>query len=44
LFQALGKARVIGIDQRIAPADRKPSSATLAQRITLIEGDSIAPK
>jgi cephalosporin hydroxylase len=40
LFQALGKGRVIGLDQRIAPADREAIERhALAQRITLIEGD-----
>jgi cephalosporin hydroxylase len=43
LCQALGKGRVIGIDQRIAPADREAIERhPLAARITLIEGDSIA--
>jgi cephalosporin hydroxylase len=43
LCQALGKGRVIGIDQRIAPADRKAIERhPLSPRITLIEGNSIA--
>jgi len=45
LCQALGKGRVIGIDQRIAPADREAIERhPLAPRITLIEGNSIAPE
>jgi cephalosporin hydroxylase len=43
LCQALGKGRVIGIDQRIPPADREAIERhPLASRIALIEGDSVA--
>jgi len=43
LCQALGKGRVVGIDQHMAPADREAIERhSLAPRITLIEGDSIA--
>jgi cephalosporin hydroxylase len=43
MCQALGKGRVVGIDQRIAPADREAIERhPLAPRITLIEGNSIA--
>jgi cephalosporin hydroxylase len=43
LCQAIGKGRVIGIDQRIPAADREAIVGhPLAGRITLIEGDSIS--
>ncbi len=45
LCQAAGKGRVIGVDQRIAPADREALQRhPLAHRITLIEGDSVSPE
>lgn len=43
LFEALGKGRVIGVDLEIRPHNRASIEAhPMMQRITLIEGDSIA--
>lgn len=44
LCQLLGRGRVIGIDLTIRPENRKAiENHALAHRITLVEGDSIAP-
>jgi len=43
LFAAIGKGRVIGVDVEIRPHNRTAIEAhPMAERITLIEGDSIA--
>ncbi len=44
LFQAMGHGRVIGVDVEIRPPNRAAIEAhELAHRITLVEGDAIAP-
>ncbi|MCI0746961.1 MAG: cephalosporin hydroxylase family protein [Verrucomicrobia subdivision 3 bacterium] len=44
LFRAMGRGRVIGVDVEIRPRNRKAIMAhPLAELITLIEGDSVAP-
>jgi cephalosporin hydroxylase len=45
LCEAMGKGRVIGIDIHIAPDTREAiAKHRLAHRITMIEGDSVAPE
>jgi cephalosporin hydroxylase len=44
LFEAMGKGRVVGVDIEIRPHNRREIEAhRLANRISLIEGSSIAP-
>jgi cephalosporin hydroxylase len=45
LCQLLGRGRVIGVDLMIRPENRRAiESHPMAHRITLIEGDSVAPQ
>jgi cephalosporin hydroxylase len=44
LFEALGKGRVIGVDIEIRPHNRRAiENHPLSKRITLVEGNSVAP-
>ncbi|MHC5009849.1 MAG: cephalosporin hydroxylase family protein [Planctomycetota bacterium] len=44
LFEAMGSGRVIGVDIEIRPSNREAvESHPLSHRITLVEGDSVAP-
>ncbi len=44
LCQLLGRGRVVGVDVTIRPENRRAVEAhALAHRITLVEGDSVAP-
>ncbi len=45
LCQLLGRGRVVGVDVTIRPENRRAVEAhALAHRITLVEGDSVAPE
>jgi cephalosporin hydroxylase len=44
LFQAMGRGRVVGVDVEVRPHNRQAIEAhPLADLITLVEGDSVAP-